>query len=182
MPVILIHGYGASPEFTWEATFPLFERAGYVQGRTLVAVRLPGSAGPQELFREAGLVRAEIDRARRETGAAQVDLVGHSQGGLIAGMLATGESAALVRRAVSVDAPHAGILPNEAIDAMLIEAGASPALRLLLPVPSHLRQGSPALRTLIAREERFADRRSPALAIGSLWQEGAPTFLHEQQS
>lgn len=175
VPVLLIHGYGGSPETTWAPVIPLLEQAGYRSGQSLFAVRLQtGGAG---LFRDAATVRAEVERIRRETGAQRVDLVGHSRGGLIARILAAGETASLVRRAVSIDTPHEGILPDEAINAMLTEAGLPLYLRLLLPIPSHLEAGSPDLATLRARESRFADRRSPALAIGSLWQEGVPPVL-----
>lgn len=177
VPVVLLHGFGGSPEVTWGPTLPLFEAAGYRQGETLFVWQLPNGTGPLELFREVGQVRTEIERIRQETGAAQVDLVGHSQGGVMARILATGESASLVRRVVSIDSPHQGILPDEVIDAMLRESGAPPQVRLLIPLPDHLREGSLALRTMAAREARFADRRSPALAIGSLWQEGSLPVL-----
>lgn len=177
VPVILVHGYGGSPDITWGAALPHFEKAGYVRGKTLFPVQLTGGSHRLALFVEAGQVRAEIDRVLQATGAAQVDLVGHSQGGLIARILATGESASLVRRAVSIDSPHQGVLPDSVIDAMLAESAAPPYVRLLMPLPAHLREGSLALRSMAAREERFADRRSPALAIGSVWQEGALAVL-----
>lgn len=177
-PVLLIHGFGASPEFTWGPAIPVFEEAGYRQGQTLFAIQLPGrAADPLELFAEVGQVRAEMDRIQRETGSAQIDLVGHSQGGLIARILSAGESSVLVRRAVSIDAPHEGILTDAAIDAMLKESGAPPYVRAFMPIPEHLRTGSPALTTMLVREKRFADQRSPALAIGSLWQAGALAVL-----
>jgi pimeloyl-ACP methyl ester carboxylesterase len=177
-PLVLIHGFGGSPETTWAGAIPILEQAGYRQGQTLFAVKLTNATGdPLALFKDAAVAREEIERIRRQTGAAQVDLVGHSQGGLIARILASGESAALVRRAVSIDAPHQGVLPDAALDAMLKEAGLPPQGRAFLPIPPHLQAGSPALRTLEAREKRFADRRSPALAIGSTWREGAPAVL-----
>lgn len=177
-PVLLIHGYGGAPE-AWEAAIPAFEQVGYRRGETLFAVRLPASGShPLDLFRDASLVRLEIERIRRETGAGGVDLVGQSRGGLIARILAAGETSALVRRAVSIATPHEGVLSDEAIAAMLREAGIPPIVRAFLPIPAHLQAGSPALTTLSSREGRFADHRSPALAIGVTWQVGLPPVLN----
>lgn len=53
----------------------------------------------------------------------------------------------------------------------------SEAQRKAIVVPSDLRAYSPALLSLAARERRFADRQSAALAIGTTWREGVPAFL-----
>jgi pimeloyl-ACP methyl ester carboxylesterase len=50
-----------------------------------------------------------VDAVRRETGAAQVDLVAHSLGGLVAMEYLHNDGERRVRRAVTVASPHAGI-------------------------------------------------------------------------
>jgi triacylglycerol lipase len=50
-----------------------------------------------------------VDQVRRETGAAQVDVVAHSLGGLVALEYMHGPGAGHVRRLVTIASPHAGI-------------------------------------------------------------------------
>jgi len=179
VPVLLVHGFGGSASTTWRAAIPRFEAEGYRPGRDLFVVDLATriTEEPLDLFADLSQVRAAIEELRQQTGWEQIDLVGHSRGGLIVRTLAAGESARYIRRAVAIATPHTGILADEVIASLLQEAGLPPFVRALLPIPPQLEAGSPALRTIQAREERFPDQRAAALTIGVTWREGAPAVL-----
>lgn len=174
-PLVLIHGLLGSPSTTWASAIPYFESKGYVQGQTLFALAVNSTYGEAEVLgvlSDTAYVAAEIRRILTETGAAQVDLVGNSRGGLIVRMLTSGETAPLVRRAVTIDAPHAGVLSDAKLHAMLDYAKVSPDLRSGFVLPPDLQVESVVLKTMKARELRFADRKVPALAIASSFVEG----------
>lgn len=175
-PLVLVHGLFGSPSTTYEWATPWLTARGYVEGKTLfrVDLRSRNTEGVDlGVLDDAGYVAGEIRRILKETGAAQVDLVGNSRGGLVVRLVAEGESAPLVRRAVSIDAPHQGVLSAEKLRAMLEIS----QVRVEISLPADLQGGSAALTTLAAREARFADRRAPALAIGTTWQDGLPPVL-----
>src|SRR5262249_53548654 len=56
--------------------------------------------------RLADALRAHIDEVRRETGAEQVDVVGHSLGGLVARYCAQSSATRVVRRLVTLGTPY----------------------------------------------------------------------------
>ena len=84
-PVVLVHGLGANMGMNWSYLAPKLKARGYcVFALTYGLHRLaapcgaPGGTIPiQDSARE---LAAFIDRVLRETGAAEVDLVGHSEG------------------------------------------------------------------------------------------------------
>lgn len=100
-PVVLVPGLGGSP-----TDLTLIADALEAAGRTTVTVDHQG--GRADLRDQALLV----DAAARGTGAAEVDVVGFSAGGIVARLWATGEGADVVRRVVTVASPHHGTTPE----------------------------------------------------------------------
>jgi triacylglycerol esterase/lipase EstA (alpha/beta hydrolase family) len=85
-PVVLVHGTLASAVFTWQALAPMLANAGYCVFALNYGAN-PASAGRffglAPIAASAGELAAFVDRVLAATGAAQVDLVGHSQGGMM---------------------------------------------------------------------------------------------------
>lgn len=184
IPLLLVHGLFGSPNTTWGAAVQWFEARGYVQGSTqgstLFTVDLrPNLAESKDLgvLADANYVAQEIRSILADTGATQVDLVGNSRGGLIVRLLATGEMSPLIHRAVTIDTPHSGVLSRENLLALLTYANISADVTSGFNLPLDLQSLSGALRTMKAREERFADRRAPALAIATRFPDGHPPLL-----
>jgi triacylglycerol esterase/lipase EstA (alpha/beta hydrolase family) len=92
-PVVLLHGTVENMTYNWFTLSPLLKNLGYcvfalnygqVSG---VHLGLPGSSsagGVAPVATSAAQLASYVDRVRAATGAAKVDLVGHSQGGLMA--------------------------------------------------------------------------------------------------
>ncbi len=179
VPVVLIHGQGVGPEITWETLQERFEQHGYRMGETLFALDLT-QTGEEEaylgLLTDTARAADQLRAILRRTGAPQADLIGHSRGGLIARMLASGDTAPLVRRVITLNTPHDGVLPMDRLRELFTVAGLDPD-EWKIALSRDLERGSAALQTLVARERRFADRRPPALAIGTTWREGVPAAL-----
>jgi triacylglycerol esterase/lipase EstA (alpha/beta hydrolase family) len=82
-PVVLIHGTVFDMTLSWQALSPLLTNAGWC----VFALDYGGASatnpigGTTPIEQSAGQLSAFIDRVLTATGAAQVDLVGHSQGG-----------------------------------------------------------------------------------------------------
>ncbi|MBJ7289323.1 alpha/beta fold hydrolase [Williamsia sp.] len=94
-PIVLVHG-------TWESAYdnfanisPELTKAGYctytfnygitkpLDGGGAIAL-IPGANGTGDIPRSAGQLQTFIDSVLSKTGASKVDIVGHSQGGLLA--------------------------------------------------------------------------------------------------
>ncbi len=77
-PVVLVHGTGANMALSWRALSPELKNRGYC----VFALNYGGNAlGPVE--RSARELAAFVDRVLAATGAERVDVVGHSQGGMM---------------------------------------------------------------------------------------------------
>jgi triacylglycerol lipase len=99
VPVLLVHGYNGTPA-SLDALAARLRSA----GRRVVAVGLP-DRGTGDLRASARALAAAADR----TGAARVDLVGFSAGGIVARLwLADPEGALRARRVVLLGAPNHG--------------------------------------------------------------------------
>jgi triacylglycerol esterase/lipase EstA (alpha/beta hydrolase family) len=115
-PVLLVPGYGG-------ATGGLDELAARLRaaGRDATVVALPGD-GTGDLAASARALGAAVRAARERTGAASVDVVGYSAGGVVARLWAADGGAAQARRIVTLGSPHhgtdlaalaGGVLPGE---------------------------------------------------------------------
>ena len=115
-PVLLVPGYGGS-------TAALEDLAGRIRatGRDVVVVPLPGN-GTGDLTAAADALGRAVSAARARSGAAGVDVVGYSAGGVVARIFAADGGAEQVRRVVTLGSPQhgtevadlaGGVLPGE---------------------------------------------------------------------
>jgi triacylglycerol esterase/lipase EstA (alpha/beta hydrolase family) len=86
-PVVLVHGTFADMSNSWQATSPLLKNNGYCvfalnygdyNGSGAIGVY-----GVDDIPTSAQELSAFVDKVRAATGAAEVDIVGHSQGGMM---------------------------------------------------------------------------------------------------
>lgn len=179
IPVVLIHGHGGSADLTWRTAAVYLESRGYRADQSLFSVELPEERTWQQfgLLADTEFVLAYLHDVLEQTGSTRVDLVGHSRGGLVARLLASGSTGHLVRRVVTMNTPHGGALSELELVSMLQAAGIGKGWLPSIQVPVDLQAGSDALRTLVARERRFADQPADALLIAATWQKGVPLVL-----
>lgn len=179
IPVLLIHGHGGTSDLTWPTVKAYLESRGYQNGYSLFTVDLPEERSWQRmgLLADAAYVQERIHGILEKTGATQVDLVGHSRGGLVARLLATGGTGYLVRRVVTLNTPHQGAMSELELMAMLEKGGINAKRLPAVRVPADLQVGSDALATMLAREARGADQPANALVIGATWKPGVPQVL-----
>lgn len=83
-PVVLVHGTFGDMTDSWQALSPLLADNGYC----VFALNYGGSSGNlfqgyEDITASAGQLSAFIDGVLSATGAAKVDIVGHSQGGMM---------------------------------------------------------------------------------------------------
>lgn len=83
-PVVLVHGTFGDMTDSWQALSPLLADHGYC----VFALNYGGAAGGifqgyQDIPASAGQLSAFVDTVLAATGAAKVDIVGHSQGGMM---------------------------------------------------------------------------------------------------
>ncbi|GGF08701.1 esterase/lipase family protein [Williamsia phyllosphaerae] len=88
-PVVLVHGTGGNRQTNWATLGPVLHNAGYCVF-ALTYGTLPGTPYPinalgglTSMIPSAKQLGAFIDRVRGATGAAKVDIVGHSEGTLM---------------------------------------------------------------------------------------------------
>ncbi|WP_314038780.1 alpha/beta fold hydrolase [Dietzia sp. CH92] len=110
VPVILVHGTGLNGGNSWATLGGALAAEGYcVWAPTVGALPGLGAAGGLASLTGASApqLAAEIDRVRALTGAAEVDLVGHSQGAIIASYVAATARTDAVRTVVTLGADPA---------------------------------------------------------------------------
>ena len=115
-PVLLVPGYGGSTS----GLQTLADRL-TAAGRDAAVVPLPGN-GTGDLTAAAEVLGDAVDDALARTGAAGVDVVGYSAGGVVARIWAADGGADRARRILTLGSPHhgttvadlaAGVLPAE---------------------------------------------------------------------
>jgi triacylglycerol esterase/lipase EstA (alpha/beta hydrolase family) len=84
-PVVLVHGTFENMDDNWQAASPLLANNGYCvfalnYGGTSPAADVQGTG---DIAASAGQLAAFVDKVLAATGAAKVDIVGHSQGGMM---------------------------------------------------------------------------------------------------
>lgn len=83
-PVILLHGTFGSSAVSWQALSPMLVNAGYCVYSLDYGQTVPGPFyGTGSIEASAPVLASFVTKVRRSTGARQVDIVGHSQGGLM---------------------------------------------------------------------------------------------------
>lgn len=123
-PVILVHGTGLNGGNSWATVGAGLAAEGFcVWAPTIGAPPGMGSTGGFDSLTGASApqLAAEIDRVRALTGADKVDLVGHSQGAIVASFVAATSRADAVRTVVTLgtDPAKSGEGPPEFVTAML---------------------------------------------------------------
>ncbi len=81
-PVVLVHGLGATMRGNWNYISPLLKQRGYCVFALTYGVdpRFPYAGGVIPIEQSAQELGVFVDRVLASTGAAKVDLVGHSEG------------------------------------------------------------------------------------------------------
>src|ERR1700761_5009313 len=84
-PVILVHGTFANMDDNWQAASPLLADSGYCVYAFNYGGASPDSPiqGTGDIAASAAQLGAFVNTVLAATGAAKVDLVGHSQGGMM---------------------------------------------------------------------------------------------------
>ena len=86
-PVVLVHGTFADMSNSWQAISPLLKNNGYcvfaLNYGSYNGSGAIGVYGVGDIAASAGELNAFVDKVLAATGAAEVDLVGHSQGGMM---------------------------------------------------------------------------------------------------
>lgn len=157
-PVLYVHGTAGNTE-NWAQNAVALKAAGYCvwgfnygRGSGLPSL-FPGSYGNADINSSARELARNVERVKEATGAEQVDLVAHSQGGLLVkkyiAELGGGDN---VRRAVTVGATFHGTDLNGAGRFLSPIARALPRLAAFLVGPGALQQlnDSPEIQALNA--------------------------------
>ncbi|MCP3818466.1 alpha/beta fold hydrolase [Streptomyces sp. A3M-1-3] len=109
-PVILVHGTYANQNTNWVTASPLLANSGYcVYTFNYGSGPTPGPVhATQHIANSIPTIKAKIDEVLASTGAAKVDLVAHSQGGLLARAYLKQHGGARVGNLVAISTPHHG--------------------------------------------------------------------------
>lgn len=83
-PVVMLHGLGANGGLNWFTKAPLIAAGGYCVFTPTYGAGALGIGGLQSMRTSAAEVGAFVERVRAGTGAAKVNIVGHSEGTTVA--------------------------------------------------------------------------------------------------
>jgi triacylglycerol esterase/lipase EstA (alpha/beta hydrolase family) len=82
--VVLVHGTFENMAFNWQKLSPALKKAGYcVYALNYGGAKDAPIQGTGEIAASAGQLSAFVDKVLAATGASKVDMVGHSQGGMM---------------------------------------------------------------------------------------------------
>lgn len=113
-PVVLIHGT-ISSKTVWQNLVTALREDGFV-----VFAPDYGRHGTEDILQSAADIAAYIDQVLAATGAAKVDIVAHSQGGLLARYLINRRDFdTKVHHLITLSAPHHGTTVNGQLTALL---------------------------------------------------------------
>ncbi|MFA4928406.1 MAG: alpha/beta fold hydrolase [Patulibacter sp.] len=115
-PVVLVHGTWENRYDNWASLSPRLKAAGYCvyalnygDDANSALGLLPSLKGTSDIGQSAKELATFVDAVRTSTGVAKVDIVGHSQGGLMARQYLKFEGgASKVRKLVTLGATHHG--------------------------------------------------------------------------
>lgn len=82
-PVVLVHGTFGPPFANWAAMAPALKADGYCVFALEYGIHMLGIPGTGDIPASAGQLKTFVDGVLAATGAQKVDLVGHSQGGMM---------------------------------------------------------------------------------------------------
>lgn len=107
-PVLFVHGFqGRTSAFTRQARY-LAAHGYWVWGFDYGQMRVPGLYGTGNLDDLVGELAANVDKVLAATGAHQVDIVAHSQGGTVTKLFIAAGGYEKVRRVVTMGSPFHG--------------------------------------------------------------------------
>ncbi|HIW90903.1 MAG TPA: alpha/beta fold hydrolase [Candidatus Corynebacterium avicola] len=136
VPVVLVHGTLDNAISSWHSLAPLLSNAGFsvftVNVGRVPSNELAGGLGP--VADSAAELAARVEQVRTFTGSEVVDLVGHSQGGVVAHEFIRHQGGAeVVRTVVGLGVPNGAVSPTGAKILRTLIGGKVPALDDLLP-------------------------------------------------
>ncbi len=157
-PVILVHGTFADMSDSWQALAPLLYDAGYcvfaLNYGSYAGSGLLGIYATGEIASSARELSRFVDRVLAATGASQVDVVGHSQGGMMPRYYIRFDGgAAKVHTLVGLAPSNHGTTLGGLATLAGYFPGADAFLGLLCPACEEQLAGSPLLNKLNAGEE-----------------------------
>jgi triacylglycerol esterase/lipase EstA (alpha/beta hydrolase family) len=157
-PVVLVHGTFGDMSDSWQALSPLLVDHGYcvfaLNYGAYAGSGALGIYGIGEISASAQQLASFVDRVRSATGAAQVDLVGHSQGGMMPRYyLRFLGGAPKVHTLVGLAPSNHGTTLNGLFTLAGFFPGADAFLGLLCPACSEQSAGSSFLKNLNAGSE-----------------------------
>jgi triacylglycerol esterase/lipase EstA (alpha/beta hydrolase family) len=152
-PVVLVHGTFANATVNWGALSPKLARAGYCvyaldygdSGYGAIGVYATGPVAAS-----AAQLGAFVDRVLSATGASQVDVVGHSQGGMMPREYIRQSGAAKVHALVGLSPSNHGTTASGLLTLVGLIPGGRQVLANGCPACDDQTVGSPFLATLNA--------------------------------
>lgn len=155
-PVVLVHGTFVTPNLNWARLAPMLKEEGYcvfapTYGRR-AGLPLVAAIGPVD--KSAEQLATFVDGVLEATGAEQVDLVGHSQGGMMPRWyLRFLGGAAKVKKFVAWAPSNHGTTLSGLVPLAKLVPGATQVVRGVCPACADQLPGSPFLQTLNAGHE-----------------------------
>jgi triacylglycerol esterase/lipase EstA (alpha/beta hydrolase family) len=156
-PVILVHGTFADMSDSWQALSPLLRNNGYcvfaLNYGSYAGSGLLGIDATGDIPTSAGQLSAFVDRVLTATKATQVDLVGHSQGGMMPRWYLRFLGGAAKVHALIGLAPSNHGTTLDGLFTLASDLGAGAFVGVLCPACEQQEAGSPFMQKLNAGSE-----------------------------